>query len=187
EPLKKAISPCLLDANTLELISAHNICRGSSNTSSDPRLASFQAYLDLLVKLGTAYQSLADYRWRDALEALAGGNGQTGPSARQLATGRLLSWAGRAHVDGTEYALARQVFREVRSREPWQLTGMDVYSTALYQLQADADLSQLAHDLLDLDRGAPEPWCAAGNCFARQREHHIAIRFFRRAIKTEPY
>ena len=103
-----------------------------------------------------------------------------------MATGRTLAWAARAHVDAVDYSKAHRIFTELRRLEPWQLYGMDLFSTVLWYEGADQELSQLASDLLTLDRSAPEPWTATGNYYSLQREHDTAIRFFRRALQVCP-
>nr|CAH8842638.1 unnamed protein product [Trichobilharzia regenti] len=123
---------------------------------------------------------LVQHQWRSATRLLL-----KLPSS-QLQTGRVLAWAARAYMDNADYQTAHKLFSEARRLEPWQLCGMDFYSTVLWQIQADQELSQLAHDLLELDRNAPEPWCAAGNCFSLQGEHETAIKFFRRALQVSP-
>ncbi|CAH8612319.1 unnamed protein product [Dicrocoelium dendriticum] len=150
------------------------------STAEDPRVTSLQNYLKLLRHLGKAYQFFVQHDWRSATRLLC-----SLPPA-QLATGRVLAWAARAHMDSAEYSKAQKLFNEARMVEPWQLVGMDFYSTVLWQLQADHDLSNLAHELLELDRNAPEPWCAAGNCFSLHGEHEVAVRFFQRAIQVCP-
>ncbi|KAH8869640.1 Cell division cycle protein 27 like [Schistosoma japonicum] len=152
----------------------------TSPATDDPRIPSLQQYLSLLSQLGKAYQMLVRHQWRSATRLLL-----KLPSS-QLYTGRVLAWAARAHMDNADYQTAHKLFSEVRRLEPWQLSGMDFYSTVLWQVQADQELSQLAHDLLELDRNAPEPWCVAGNCFSLQGEHEVAIKFFRRALQVSP-
>lgn len=150
------------------------------SSDGDPRVVSLQNYLKLLCHLGKAYQFLVQHDWRSATRLLS-----NLPLA-QLATGRVLTWAARAHMDNAEYSKAQKLFNEARMVEPWQLVGMDFYSTVLWQLQEDHDLSHLAHELLELDRNAPEPWCAVGNCFSLHGEHEIAVRYFQRAIQVCP-
>ncbi|KAA0183970.1 Anaphase-promoting complex subunit 3, partial [Fasciolopsis buskii] len=148
------------------------------SNKNDPRVDSLSNYLELLRDLGSAYQLLVQHQWKSATRILAK------LPATQLATGRILSWAACAHMDNADYLTAHELFAEARRLEPWQLCGMDFYSTALWQLQADSELAALAHDLLGLDRNAPEPWCAAGNCFSLQGEHETAIHFFRRGLQV---
>ncbi|TPP58887.1 Cell division cycle protein 27 [Fasciola gigantica] len=148
------------------------------SNKNDPRVDSLNSYLELLRDLGSAYQLLVQHQWKLATRILAK------LPAAQLATGRILSWAACAHMDNADYLTAHELFAEARRLEPWQLCGMEFYSTVLWQLQADGELAELAQDLLGLDRNAPEPWCAAGNCFSLQGEHETAIHFFRRGLQV---
>lgn len=75
-------------------------------------------------------------------------------------------------------------FEKVREKEPYRDTMMEVYSTALWFLHKEKDLSALAHDLLQCDRYSPSTWCAAGNCVSLHKEHDVAIKFFERAVQV---
>lgn len=63
---------------------------------------------------------------------------------------------------------------------------MEIYSTALWHLHAEVQLSTLAQELVDEDRNSPATWCATGNLFSAQTEHETAIKFFQRAIQVNP-
>ncbi len=77
-------------------------------------------------------------------------------------------------------------FRELRDREPFRLDFMEYFSTALWHLQDDVELSALAQDLTRWGKSSPQAWCAAGNCFSHLKEHENAIRFFQRAVQLDP-
>jgi len=47
-------------------------------------------------------------------------------------------------------------------------------------------LSALAQELVELEKEAPEVWCATGNCFSLQKEHDTAIKFFQRSVQLDP-
>ncbi|PAA85216.1 hypothetical protein BOX15_Mlig032077g1 [Macrostomum lignano] len=134
-----------------------------------------------LHQLASAYRHLSNCQWSDAaklLESLPPKLHYSGPA---------LQWLSRAYYELEDYHGACRLFSELRQRQPWNLRGMDVYSSTLWYLQKEAQLSSLARDLLDLDRcAAVEPWCAAGNCFSLQREHEIALKYFRRATQVNP-
>lgn len=82
------------------------------------------------------------------------------------------------------YCFLDRYFSEVREREPYRLQLMELYSTALWQLQKEVTLSALAQDLVTQDRLSPAAWCATGNCFSLQKEHDTAIKFFQRAVQV---
>lgn len=150
----------------------------NKNSPGEPWRQSLDSYLQLLQKLGTVYQYLTDYKCSAAVDAVLQ------VPEKHYYSGTVLAWVGRCHLELANYPTAFRTFYELRQLEPWQLRGMEYYSTALWYLQKDMTLSSLAADLLELDRNAPEPWCAAGNCFSLQREHEMAIRFFHRALQV---
>ncbi|XP_025096976.1 cell division cycle protein 27 homolog isoform X2 [Pomacea canaliculata] len=136
--------------------------------------------LKLLLVIGKAYGALAQYDCRRAVQLF----GEL--PEHQYNTAWVLTQIGRAYFEQGDFQKAASMFSEVRRLEPYQLLGMDVYSTALWHLQREVELSALAHDLASLDKTCPQTWCATGNCFSSQKEHDVAIKFFRRAIQVDP-
>ena len=63
---------------------------------------------------------------------------------------------------------------------------MEVYSTLLWHLRKDVELSYLAHELVDADRLSPAAWCAIGNSFSLQKDHDQALKCFKRATQLDP-
>ncbi|KAJ1561659.1 Cell division cycle protein 27, partial [Nowakowskiella sp. JEL0078] len=57
---------------------------------------------------------------------------------------------------GWVYAQAEEVFRKMRDIEPHRLQYLDYFSTALWHLQKEVELSYLAHELIEFDRNAHE-------------------------------
>ncbi len=51
---------------------------------------------------------------------------------------------------------AERVFAAVRQLEPYHLEGLEFYSTTLWHLQKEVQLSALAHELAQLDKHSPE-------------------------------
>jgi anaphase-promoting complex subunit 3 len=74
------------------------------------------------------------------------------------------------------------MFEKARKLEPFRTEGMEIYSTILWQMRKEIELSFLANQLLEIDRTCAESWCALGNCFSLQKEHELAIKFFQRVI-----
>jgi anaphase-promoting complex subunit 3 len=81
---------------------------------------------------------------------------------------------------------ARRAFQRLREFEPYQLENMEMFSTSLWHLNDALELSNLAQDLLAVNREAPQPWMVAGNCLSLQGEHDEAMRCFRRAAQLDP-
>ncbi|XP_037804473.1 cell division cycle protein 27 homolog isoform X2 [Penaeus monodon] len=141
---------------------------------------SAEGLMALLRDMGAAYQQLAQYNCARAIELL------TALPTQHYRTGWVLSHIGKAHFEMNNYQQAVKYFSEVREREPHRLDIMEYYSTALWHLQKEVQLSALAQDLIEEDRECPQAWCTTGNCFSLQKEHEAAIRFFSRAIQVDP-
>jgi anaphase-promoting complex subunit 3 len=91
-----------------------------------------------------------------------------------------------AQAEMVNYQQAHAVFEQMRIIAPDRLEGLEVYSTVLWHLKKEAELSCLAQDAVSLDRWAPQTWCIAGNCFSLQGEHEHAIKLIDRAIQLDP-
>lgn len=70
--------------------------------------------------------------------------------------------------------------------EPYRMAGLDLYSTTLWHLKKEVELSYLAQQVTAFDKLSSEAWCVAGNCFSLQKEHDTALTFFQRAIQLNP-
>lgn len=92
-----------------------------------------------------------------------------------------------AHAEMVNYQRAHAEFEQMRIVAPDRLQGLEVYSTVLWHLRKEAELSHLAQDAVTLDRWAPQTWCVAGNCFSLQGEHEHAIKLIKRAIQLDSY
>jgi hypothetical protein len=51
---------------------------------------------------------------------------------------------------------AEKYFADMRLQEPYYFEGMEIYSTALWHLQKEVELSSLAQELSDLDKNSPQ-------------------------------
>ncbi|XP_046659602.1 cell division cycle protein 27 homolog [Homalodisca vitripennis] len=141
---------------------------------------SIEGLLSLLKQLGTGYLHLCQSQCRKAIECF------TSLPPQQYNTGWVLSQLGKACLELTNYQQACHYFAQVREREPYRTQGMEFYSTALWQLQRESELSSLAQDMIALDPDCPETWCVAGNCFSLHKEHDTAIKFLHRAVQVDP-
>ena len=63
---------------------------------------------------------------------------------------------------------------------------MEIYSTLLWHLQRNVELSFLAQELLNIDPQSPQAWIAIGNLFSLQKERLQALTSFRRAAQLDP-
>ncbi|XP_033221326.1 cell division cycle protein 27 homolog isoform X2 [Belonocnema kinseyi] len=139
-----------------------------------------EGLMSLLREFGMAYQHLTQYNCAEAIEILS-------ILPRQhYHTGWVLSMLARAHFEMIDYKKASSYFQQVRNLEPQRTELMEIYSTVLWHLHAEVQLSTLAQDLVSEDRHSPAAWCATGNLFSAQTEHETAIKFFQRAIQVDP-
>lgn len=163
-----------LDQRALAVLAATNIAHAQRNPEGQHQA------LNILRAIGAGFQAMAFYQCRDALCIFK----RLPPQHSQ--TGWVLCQVGRAHFELVEYAEAAKVFSTVRSAEPHRLKGMEYYSTVLWHMKKEIDLSKLAQDMIALDRQSPEAWCVMGNCFSLQKEHENSLRFFQRALQLNP-
>ncbi|XRB00682.1 anaphase-promoting complex subunit [Pycnococcus provasolii] len=145
-----------------------------------PRHPSHHAALSLLRGVAEGVGALAAYRCAEAEAALRS------LPPEQLGTAYVQCALGRCRFELGDYAGAADRYAEALRADPTRLEGVDVYSTALWQLRREVELSHLAQRCVSLDRWNPYAWCAAGNAMSLQREHESALRLFRRAIQLEP-
>ncbi|KAH7912129.1 hypothetical protein BJ138DRAFT_1179026 [Hygrophoropsis aurantiaca] len=97
-----------------------------------------------------------------------------------------LAMIGRAHYERMEYANAERAFQAVRKAEPYRMLDMEVYSTLLWHLQQNVQLSFLAQELMNINPRSSQTWIAVGNLFSLQKERSQALTCFRRAAEMDP-
>lgn len=136
--------------------------------------------LDLLRKCGAGYHAQSKFQ---CLEALAAYNSL--PRSQQD-TPWVLSQMGRAHYEQAAYADAEKYYRRLRILAPSRFRDMEVYSTILWFLKKETELSFLAHELVDACWRSPQAWCALGNAWSLARDHEQALRCFKRATQLDP-
>ncbi|KAG5982166.1 hypothetical protein E4U55_002236 [Claviceps digitariae] len=136
--------------------------------------------LDLMKKIASGYYSLSRFQCQDALQAFGS------LPAAQHATPWVLSQMGRCHYEQAAYAEAEKFFRRMRVQAPSRLQDMEVYSTVLWHLKRETDLSFLAHELVDSSWYSPQAWCALGNAWSLARDPEQALRCFKRATQLDP-
>lgn len=138
------------------------------------------ACVSLLQLLGRGYFLLCTYQCREAIEAFSR------IPLPHYSTGWVLQAIGKAYYEIVDYNSAEKFFQQVRSIDPCRLDGLEVYSTVLWHMKKEVELSHLAQEAIALDRLSPISWCIMGNCFSLQKEHENALRFFQRALQLDP-
>ncbi|OAA53426.1 Tetratricopeptide-like helical [Cordyceps fumosorosea ARSEF 2679] len=136
--------------------------------------------MDVLKKLGNGYYFLSRFQCQEALQALS-----SLPPAHQGSPWVLVQM-GRAHYEQASYAEAEKFFRRMRVQAPSRLQDMEVYSTILWHLKRETDLSFLAHELVDSAWHSPQAWCALGNAWSLAKDPEQALKCFKRATQLDP-
>ncbi|KAG7108274.1 Protein bimA like protein [Verticillium longisporum] len=136
--------------------------------------------MDLLRKTGTGYFAASQFRGHDAVQSYS-----SLPRSQQE-TPWVLAQVGKAHYEQAAYAEAEKYFRKLRVLAPSRMEDMEVYSTILWHLKRETDLSFLAHELIDSEWLAPQAWCTLGNAWSLAREPDQALRCFKRATQVDP-
>ncbi len=83
----------------------------------------------------------------------------------------------RSYYEMNDYERAISNWRKQIEIFPYNLSGMDYYSTALWHLHKSKELTLLSQ----IDRGCIETWMVMVNCFSLQKSHELAIKFFNKA------
>jgi len=133
----------------------------------------------LLTQLGSAVHAMHTFDNQVALQLLSK------LPRRHYETGYVLQLTGLCHFEAADYKKAEQAFQQVFRIEPHRLEGLEYYSSVLWHLRKEKELGRLAQQCLQWERMKPEVWCVVGNCFSLQKEHDVAIKFFRRAIQVD--
>ncbi|KAA0185008.1 hypothetical protein HAZT_HAZT012046, partial [Hyalella azteca] len=134
--------------------------------------------MSLLRLIGEAYRRLSRYDLASSIAAFEA------LPPHHLMTHFGLTCLAKAHFHSNDFQTSASYFREAMASCPYLLQELDYYSTALWHLQQEAQLSALAQQLLAVDKGRAVTWCALGNCFSLQKEHEAAIKFFSRAVQV---
>lgn len=97
----------------------------------------------------------------------------------------VLANIARCYTELSNHVEAEKYFKEVFNREPHRTECVDFYSSCLWHLKKQADLSQLAHGCLEKHYFSPETWIAMANCFSLNQDHDTAITYLNRAIQID--
>ena len=139
-----------------------------------------QWLLDLFNKLGTGYLALCQFQCVTALQMF------NSLHSSQRETPWVLAQLGRTFLEECEYAEGEKCFARLKAMAPARLDDMEFYSTILWYTQNEIELAFISHEMVDIDHGSPQAWCAVGNSFSLQRDHDQALKCFKRATQLNP-
>jgi anaphase-promoting complex subunit 3 len=91
----------------------------------------------------------------------------------------------RCYFEKAQYKQAIDAFKKARALNSFLNFGLDWYSSALWQMKLESDLSYLSQELKKLDTFCPETWVVLGNTFSLQREHESALNYFSKSTEID--
>ncbi|EAU88243.2 cell division cycle protein 27/anaphase promoting complex subunit 3 [Coprinopsis cinerea okayama7 len=138
------------------------------------------AIYELVRQFASAARRLALYDCKRCLKEL-----ERLPPAHQKSASTLVM-IGKVHYELQDYSSAERAFRSAREIEPYRLWDMEVYSTLLWHLQRNIELSYLAQELLNINPQSSQAWIAIGNLFSLQKDRTQALTCFKRAAQLDP-
>lgn len=86
----------------------------------------------------------------------------------------------------SEIHRATQTFAAIRSKDPYRVEGMEIYSNLLYVRRLRRDLSKLAYEIEKVDPFTSEANACIANSYSVRDQHSKAIIYFTRALKINP-
>ncbi|KAH3671706.1 hypothetical protein OGAPHI_000411 [Ogataea philodendri] len=103
----------------------------------------------------------------------------------ELNTPWVLGKLGRLHFEIVNYEEAENYFIRLRQLDRTRLKEMEYYSTLLWHLHKELELSFLSHELHGISKDSSEAWIAVGNLFSLKREPDEAIKCFQKANQVD--
>ncbi|CAF3702279.1 unnamed protein product, partial [Rotaria sordida] len=105
--------------------------------------------INIFKLLGQGLQHLSQFECRQAIELF-----ET-ISLKHLHTPWVLSHLANCYYHLHDYQKSSFIYRELRTKFPYHIDGLEYYSTVLWHLKDDIALATLAHELTETDRKHP--------------------------------
>ncbi|PVI02627.1 TPR-like protein [Periconia macrospinosa] len=135
--------------------------------------------LDLMKLIATGYYHSSLFECTEAIQAY------TLIPLSQQDSPWILRQIARAYLELGAYSESATYFENARSKGPTIVRDMDLYSTVLWHLKRELELSALARDLDNTNPMSPETWCATGNAFSLQQDHVNALECFEKSTELD--
>lgn len=97
----------------------------------------------------------------------------------------VLSKMGRLHFEIVNYEESERYFKELRKLDKTRIEDMEYYSTLLWHLHKEVELSNLSREMLAICKNCPQTWVCIGNLFSITKETDEAIKCFERATQID--
>ncbi|KAJ3116954.1 anaphase-promoting complex subunit cdc27 [Nowakowskiella sp. JEL0407] len=111
-----------------------------------------QPLIQTLKKLYRSVIQLSKFQCLESIETLST------LDADQFNTAWVYGQIGRAYFEIAEYAKCETAYVRMRELEPWRTEGVDYFSTALWHLKKEVQLSYLANEMVDVDKLCSQTW-----------------------------
>lgn len=162
----------------LSAVATNNIL--STAPSSVANSDDYQILINIYSTFTTALYHYYKYECREALACFKK------LSSAQFDTAFVQAKVARCQFEMVDYQASKKAFLRLRELDKTRVEDMEYFSTLLWHLRAESELSYLAHDLIEIDRLSSQAWCALGNSFSLARETDKALKCFKRAIQLNP-
>jgi anaphase-promoting complex subunit 3 len=159
----------------------NNINLNSNITTNLNNNIEFKNITQLLNTFSDIIKKISNYDCEAALEILL-----KKMPANQFKSCYIYTLIGRCYFELSKYKEAEKYYNMSLSLDPSYLTGLEYFSSTLWQLKDQFKCCNLAHLCLEQCQFAPETWVVLGNTFSLQKEHETAIKFFNRATQINP-
>lgn len=148
--------------------------------STNQKLSAYKYVVHLYKIFIRCYTHFCKYQCDDAVRMLSC------LGAEQENTPWVLSKYARIYFEKVEYEKAAEYYKKLLSVDRYRQEDMEYYSTLLWHLKRDVELSYLAYSLLNYNKSSPQAWCAVGNALSLMRDNENALKAFKRASSLQP-
>lgn len=97
----------------------------------------------------------------------------------------VLSKVGMAHFELGNYKQAEYYFLLLRKVDSCYIYGLEIYSSVLWHLKKETELSNLSKEVLGMTKSNPIGWCIAGNSFSLLKQHSNAMKCLKRCVQID--
>lgn len=98
----------------------------------------------------------------------------------------VLAKLGRLHFEIVNYEQSEVYFEKLRKIDRTRIKDMEYYSTLLWHLNKEVEMSFLSHELFQIDSNNEVTWISIGNLFSFKKEPEEAIKCFNKSIEINP-
>lgn len=168
-----------ININKRVISSSFDMNNGRDLLDKRSPLDSDETIMIIYAKMAKAFKAMCDY---DSFRAIRMFDSLP---ENERNTPWVLSKLGKLHYEIVNYEEAEKYFIKLRKIDRTRLVDMEHYSTLLWHLHKEVELSFLSHELYEIDPEAPETWISIGNLFSFKKEADEAIKCFQKATKLD--